>query len=339
MKVSFSGLSPRLRWVLITLIFCVTAPWLSPRLGLGQTPVQQRVTIAYPTVTPIMAGLWMAKELGAFEKYGLKADLLFISSGPTSVQAMLGGHLDMSFAASNAVINSILGSAPLVAVGSVSNRPATTLWVQPEITKLEQLEGKIMAVTRLGSASHFLTLMTIEKLGLKDKVKIQQFGGGTEADAAFRAGIVAGRVGSVRPAAKARMMLDISKLDIAYSMDLIAVKRDFLKNSPKTVENILRAYIEGAVALRAKKSKAFEVIGKYMRLRPEVVGEQTMSENYNDAVRSTDVEPRVEPAVIQNVLNWVGKSNVRVEEFFDNTIVDRILQEGFINEIYKKGEK
>ena len=104
-------------------------------------------------------------------------------------------------------------------------------------------------------------------------------------------------------------------------MDLIAVKREFLKSAPKTVEGILRAYIEGVVAMRINKPKAVQVIGKYMRLSPEVVGEQIMSENYDYAYNSIDVEPKVEPAVIETVLNWAGKSNVRAEEFFDNTIV------------------
>jgi ABC-type nitrate/sulfonate/bicarbonate transport system substrate-binding protein len=33
----------------------------------------------------------MAKEIGAFEKYGINADLIFISSGPVVVQALIGG--------------------------------------------------------------------------------------------------------------------------------------------------------------------------------------------------------------------------------------------------------
>jgi ABC-type nitrate/sulfonate/bicarbonate transport system substrate-binding protein len=212
-----------------------------------------------------------------------------------------------------------------------------SLWVHPEITRADQLEGKVMGVTRLGSATHFLTLMALEKLGLKNKVKIQAFGGGTEADSAFRAGIVSARVGSIRPGPKAVMMLDLAKTDIPFSMDLIAVKREFLKSSPKIIDAILRGYIEGVVAMRTNKSKASEVIGKYMRLRPEVVGEQTMNENYAYAYNSIDVEPRVEPAVINTVLNWSGKSSAKPEEFFDNTIIDRIVQEGFINQLQRRG--
>lgn len=58
------------------------------------------------------------------------------------MQALVGGNLDVSIAASNAVVSSILRGAPLVAVGSITNRPAMSLFVQPNISRHEQLEGK-----------------------------------------------------------------------------------------------------------------------------------------------------------------------------------------------------
>ena len=145
----------------LVLFFLVLAPGLSR----AQTP--PKVTIAYAAVSPIFAGVWMAKEMGAFEKHGVKADLIYISSGSVTVQAMVGGNLDMSVAAINAVVSSILRGAPLVAVGSITNRPAMSLFVQPEITKPEQLQGKVLGITRHGSSTHFLTQFVIEKL-IKD---------------------------------------------------------------------------------------------------------------------------------------------------------------------------
>jgi ABC-type nitrate/sulfonate/bicarbonate transport system substrate-binding protein len=42
--------------------------------SLAQT--QPKVTVAYSAISPIFAGVWMAKEIGAFEKQGLKSDLV-----------------------------------------------------------------------------------------------------------------------------------------------------------------------------------------------------------------------------------------------------------------------
>ena len=305
---------------------------------MAATPTPHKVTIAYPTLTPIVAGLWMAKEIGAFEKYGVKADLVFISSGPTTIQVLTSAHIDVAVSASNAVVNAILGGAPLIAVGSITNRPAMSLWVPAEITKPEQLDGKIMGITRHGSTTDFLTRMVLDKVGLQNRVKIQPFGGGTEADTAFRAGIIAGRVGAVKPGPNAHVLLDLSEMGIPFSMDLIAVTRNFLKNSPKTVEAVLRAYSEGVAALTTNRTKAFQVIAQYMRLRPETTGQQDVTEHYDYAVKYLDRVPRVEPAVIKTVLTWVGKGSIPVEDFFDNRIIDQLVRERFIDGLYKKGE-
>lgn len=302
------------------------------------TPTPPKVTIAYPTLTPIAAGLWMAKEIGAFEKYGIKADLIFISSGPTTIQVLTSANIDAAVSASNAVVNAILGGAPLIAVGSITSRPAMSLWVPAEITKPEQLDGKIMGITRHGSTTDFLTRMVLEKVGLQNRVKIQPFGGGTEADTAFRTGIIAGRVGAVKPGPNAHVLLDLSEMGIPFSMDLIAVTRNFLKTSPKTVEAILRAYSEGVAALTTNRTKAFQVIAQYMRLRPETTGQQEIIEHYDYAVKYLDRVPKVEPAVIKTVLTWVGKGSVPVEGFFDNRIMDQLVRERFVEGLYKKGE-
>jgi NitT/TauT family transport system substrate-binding protein len=313
--------------LLAALLVAVSLLALS-RPSTAQTP--PKVTIAYAAVSPIFAGVWMAKEMGAFEKHGVKADLIYISSGSVTVQAMVGGNLDMSVAASNAVVSSILRGAPLVAVGSITNRPAMSLFVQPEITKPEQLQGKVLGITRHGSSTHFLTQFVIEKLGLQDKVKIQPMGGTREVDTAIRTGMIAGAVRSMKPGPKVRMLVDLPDMGIPFSMDLIAVKRDFYKSSPKTVEAMLKAYIEGVAGLRSRKEFAYKVLAKYL-----LGGGESLDEAYDYAVKYLDRNARTDPAVIQTVLNWEGKKDSSPNEFFDNSIIDSIIKEGFVDRLYK----
>ena len=168
-------------------------------------------------------------------------------------------------------------------MGSITNRPAMSLFVQPEITKPEQLQGKALAITRHGSSTHFLTVFVLEKLGLQDKVKIQPMGGTREVDAAVRTGMVAGAVRSMKPGPKTRMLVDLPDLGIPFSMDLLAVKRDFYKNSPRTVEGMLKAYIEGVAALRTRKDLAYKVLGKYL-----LGGGDGLDEAYEYAVKYLD---------------------------------------------------
>ena len=146
----------------------------------------KKFTLGYSTVGPAGTGLWMAKETGAFEKYGIDTDLIFISSGPIVVQALIGGDLQGGFAATNSVIAAVLGGAPLVAIMSLVNRPYYRLWTQPEITSVEQLRGKTLGVSRFGSVTDNMTRMLLRKKGLDGAVTVRQFGGTTEIAAAFQ---------------------------------------------------------------------------------------------------------------------------------------------------------
>ena len=142
---------------------------------------------------------------------------------------------------------------------------AMTLWVQPEIRRPEQLQGKTLGISRHGSTTHYLTLVALEKIGLKDKVQVQALGGAPETDASFRAGLIAGAVRSVKPDPKAHGLVDLADLKIPFPMDFFAINREYYKNSPKVVEGMLKAYIDGVATIKRRKPIAVEIIRKYLR--------------------------------------------------------------------------
>ena len=43
----------------------------------------------------------MTKEAGAFEKYGLRGEMLYIAAGSVAVQAMMGGEVEAVAGATN----------------------------------------------------------------------------------------------------------------------------------------------------------------------------------------------------------------------------------------------
>jgi ABC-type nitrate/sulfonate/bicarbonate transport system substrate-binding protein len=169
--------------------------------------------------------------------------------------------------------------------------------------------------------------MVLEKLGLKDQVKLQAFGGTPEADNAFRVGVVAGRVTTVKPMQSARALVPV--LDIPFSQGFIVSQRDFYKKSPKTIENFLKGYIEGLAAFRTKKEVGLKVLAKYMRRRDDA-----LNDYYDIAHKFLEPVPKIDPAVIQTVLNWIDKPNLPVEAFYDNSVIERLERQGFISQVY-----
>ena len=291
---------------------------------------KEKVTFAYAAISPSMSAVWMAKETGAFERNGLSADLVYISSGATTIQALVGGSVQAALGASNAVVAATLKGAPIIAVGGNSSRPGMQLWVQPEIQRAEQLQGKTLAITRFGSTSDFVTRLILQKLNLAGKTELRQFGGVVEADLGFRARQAEGRVSSQAPGPKAKMLVDAADLGIPFSMNLLAVSNDYLAKSPKSAEAIVRAYIEGIAALKTRKPQALKMFEKYMGQRG---GSAEMHHDF--VMRYLDSVPRIDPAGVDTVLEMVGSKGAPKTKLFDNSIVDRLAQEGFIDKLYK----
>ena len=293
----------------------------------------KKFRLGYSTVGPAGAGLWMAKEIGAFEKYGIDADLIFISSGPVVVQALLGGDLQGGFAATNAVIAAVLGGAPLVSIMSLINRPYYRLWVQPEITRIEELRGKTLGVSRFRSVNDNMTRILLRKKNLEGAVMVRQFGGTTETAAAFLHRQIAGAViSALRVNAPMRMLLDLSELDFLYSNVVITFSRDFHKRNPETLEAFVRGYLEGVAALHEQKDRAYKVIQKYTRLKDQ----KLIDELYSDSAKFLERVPRVEAEAIAPIFEFMGKKPIAVETVADNSIVDRLVREGFVDKLYKK---
>ena len=193
---------------------------------------QSRLKFAYSSVGSMATGVWMAKESGAFDKYGIQADIIFISSGPVVVQALLGGDLLGGSAASNAVINAVLNGAPIVAVGGTANRPYHRLFVQPEINRLEDLKGKTLGVTRFGSITDNLTRILLRKNALEGNVNVRQMGGTMEVAAAFQNRQIAGAVtGELRGPSQTvpKILVNLVDMGIPYSMNMLAVSRDSIE--------------------------------------------------------------------------------------------------------------
>ena len=295
----------------------------------------RKFVMGYSTVGAMAAGMWMAKEIGAYEKYGIDAELIYISSGPTVVQALLGGDVVGGIAATNAVIAAVLRGAPLVSVLSTANRPYHRLFVQPEITRIEELKGKTLGVTRFGSVTDNLTRMILRKYGLENAVNVRQMGGTIEVSSAFQNKQIAGAVTSslrVEGTMQPRILLKLEDLGFFYSMDVIAHSREDLKKIPQVVDRMMRAYTEGVAAIHFQKERANKAIAKYARLRDQ----KKIDEIYQDSITYLEKTPRVEPEAINSILEFMGKSGVPLETFADNSMVDKMVREGFIDKLYKK---
>ncbi len=304
-------------------------------VGHGNGAEKARITLGFSSIGPTPAGLWMAKDIGAFDKYGVDPSLIFISSGPVVVPALIGGDLHAGVAGAGAVIAAAHSGAPIVAVASLANRPYLRLWVHPEVKRIEELRGKTFGVSRFGATTDNLTRILLRRHGMENAVTIRQLGGTLEVGLAFRhRQIDAAVLATLRTDAPHRLLVELAESGIQFSMGQLVVSRDFYRRSPEVLEKVMRAYMEGVAALRdpGQKDRAVKSIAHHTRVKDA----KALEEIYSDASKYVDRVPRVEAASVAATLEFMDKKGLPVETFADNTIIDRLVKEGFVDQVYKK---
>ena len=143
-----------------------------------------------------------------------------------------------------------------------------------------------------------------------------------------------GRVASQAPGPQAKLLVDAAELGIPFSMNLLAVSNEYYRKSPKSVEGIVAAYIEGIAALKIRKPQALKMLDEVHGTRGGA------AETHHEFVtKYLDSTPRVDPAAVDTILEMVG-SEGRGERpnSLTTRIVDRLVQEGFIDKLYKGGK-
>ena len=315
-------------------IFCLALTlWAMSIVRLAAAPLR----LSYSVVGPTVAGVWMAHETGMFKKYGLDVQLIYIPSSGTNIQALLGGSLDLSAPGMSGVVLAAARGAPVLAIAAMTNKPPMTLYVQPEITKTDQLKEQTLGITRFNSTAHTVTTLILRKLGLEKSTIMRPLGGTPEIQAAFEQKQIAGMVTAVRPRAQARALLNAADLDIPFAMNVLAVTQDFLRKNPDSAERVLRAYIEAVGVMNHDRDLTLKVLARYFKRTDPAFLEKM----YAIANRYIEKTPRVDARNVATTLEFEPVEGVDAEtltpKVIDNSLVDKLVKEGFIDKFFAKG--
>ena len=135
---------------------------------------QETLKVALP-----QRGAWDAgvAELGhrggIFKKHGLDLEILYVQAGPESIQAVIGGSMDIATAAGvSAAVGTFAKGAPIRIIGSEMIGAPDLYWYVPTnspIKTVEDFNGKTVAYSLTGSSSHAGLLALIAQYNLTAK--------------------------------------------------------------------------------------------------------------------------------------------------------------------------
>jgi ABC-type nitrate/sulfonate/bicarbonate transport system substrate-binding protein len=125
----------------------------------------ESLVVSYASVSGSRAPLWIAKELGIFEKYGLDGRPIFVPAGFPSVSALISGDVHFIATGGSVVAAAAAQGAPIVIVATLGSI-GYKLIAHPSISSIDGLRGKVIGGLRPGTTTDFVLLRILNKLGL-----------------------------------------------------------------------------------------------------------------------------------------------------------------------------
>ena len=152
----------KLAAIAVTASMAICGGAMSVSAAAEETPEKVTVNVAYMPDYASLNGLISAVELGYFEDENIDVQLTEFADGPTIIQAMESGSIDVGYIGQGAHKLCINGKADIFALAHVSNGDAVIGSKEKGTDTIEGLKGKTIAYSS-GTSSEDILKKTLAK--------------------------------------------------------------------------------------------------------------------------------------------------------------------------------
>jgi NitT/TauT family transport system substrate-binding protein len=286
---------------------------------------------------------WIAKDAKIYEKYGLDVELVLVKGSGQTSAAILGGSLFAAPVAVPQVMMANLGGADLVNIAHTVPGVQSKLLVKQEIRRPEDIKGKRIATSSLGSLGDFLFKYIIRKNGMdpiRDVIwlsigtpgeRLQALASGRvdAADLSYPTDVQALRLGY-------RVLWDARK-EVVYPSMSVVTRRKTVQDDRDTVMRMLKSHIEAIAYFKAHKDFSMKVLSKYLR-----TNDQELLEGSYEIFRQDFISvPYPIMKGLEATYEYVAATRPEIrgrkpEEFMDPSLVAELDKSGFIKKLYEQ---
>jgi ABC-type nitrate/sulfonate/bicarbonate transport system substrate-binding protein len=289
---------------------------------------------------------FVAKEARIYQKHGIDVDPVFIGASSALFQSMLSGAADMAGSGGPSVISNVLQGGDIIHVTAMVPRFTQSIMVKPEIKKPEDMQGKKIGVSRLGTVTHFALQTALDGYGVKG-VTILQMGGQPEAVAGLVRGSVDGAVFS--PPYNFQLKRqgynelaspnDLQKFT-AFITNGIVARRSVVEKDKDSLIRLIKSTSESIKLITTDREFTKKVITKWMPLKDSDLLEQVYrfaTENYarEGAVPEAALGSMVKQMVQSNLIDAKLAANTPLTAYYDNRYVEEVKRSGFFDQLWK----
>ncbi len=311
--------------------------WISTAQGQSL----KRIRIGYPSISFRQSNVWVAREQGLFNKYGLEVEPVLLRGGQIATQALVSG--DPPIVNIGTVVQANLAGHSLVLVAAVETKYDMIVFARPGITQLEQLKGKRLGITGFGSTTHYASTILLKHLNFEPKdFALIPSGLDPERIGMVKSGVLDATLITSSGAPLARKaglteLLQIGDLGVEVQGNGFATSRAYVASNRDIVKSALKGFVEAIYYVYANKKEAQKVFAKYMRTNdPDV-----LEESYQGYVRMMPKKPYPTLKGIQFLLDVLAPTmpqakSAKPEQFVDLSLLEELEKEGFFNEMAKR---
>lgn len=293
------------------------------------------VKLIYGVLTAANGPIWLAEDLGLFDKHGLDVRVVH-ARGATPVQATVSGAVEFGhYAGAQAVVANLNGS-DLMFVAAQTNYAVLSVWTKKDapMKTVADLAGKTIALGAPASASHTTMRLTLRKVGLTEKdVKFMHHGSQPELFVTLDKGLADAAVSSA-PRPGYHELVNLAAQKIPLLQGAIVVRRAYLQAQRPIVMNFVKAFVESMNVIKQKPEIAVASLMKHLKVRQDFA-----KEAYQSFAPVWEEVPYVKPESVQTVLDLQPKEFVKditPEKFIDNSLVKELEATGFIKSLQSK---
>jgi len=289
---------------------------------------------------------FVAKEARIYEKNGIDVDPVFIGASSALFQSMLSGAADMAGSGGPSIISNVLQGGDIIHVTAMVPRFTQSIMVKPEIKKPEDMKGKKIGVSRLGTVTHFALQTALDGYGVKN-VTILQMGGQPEAVAGLVRGSVDGAV--ISPPYNFQLKKqgynelvspnDLQKLTEFITNGIVA-RRSVVEKDKDSLIRLIKSTAEAIKLITTDREFTKKVITKWMPLKDADLSEQAYrfaTENYSreGTVPEGALRAMVKQMVQSNLIDAKMAANTPLTAYYDNRYVEEVKRSGFFDQLWK----
>jgi NitT/TauT family transport system substrate-binding protein len=268
---------------------------------------------------------WQAFESGIFKQNGLDVHLQNIASS-TGIPALIGGQVQVAHLGGSETLSAAAEGGDLVIIAVTGPVYPFVFMANSSIQNVNDLKGKKIGVSNIGSSSDIATRVMLTKVGLDPEkdVTIVPVGSLQNRMAAMLNGAIDG--GVAQPPDQIALedkgfhvIYDLAAQKLPSVGDCIVVQRQWLNQNKPVAQRYIDSIVQAIAFSKKNKTESLPVLSKYLNNDDQ----RAMSVTYDFFVGSVTPDyPDVKADLFGDAIEQLGAQNEKIKTFDLSSILD-----------------